>query len=454
MKIKMDDDPSSQSLLFKILLLVILTLLNAFFAAAEMAIASLNRNRIEQKAEQGDKKATKLAKLIKEPSDFLATIQVAITLITLLQGASLADSLAKNLSVFLGGSEIAFQVSRVLSFLMLTYVSIVLGELYPKRIAMNKSEEVAKFVILPIQTVGFIAKPFVWLLSASTNLLSRITPMTFDDETTKMTRDEMRYMLENEGVLDSEELDMVQGVFSLDTKVARELMVPRTDAFMIDIQDSVQENIDVLLSENFSRIPVYREEKDKVVGILHMKNLLKAAHECGFDNLQIEKILQEPLFVPETIGVNDLLYEMKKTKNQMAILLDEYGGVVGLVTLEDLLEEIIGEIEDETDESEEEYQKIDEHSYLVQGKMLISDFNEVFEMNLQMNDVDTMAGYMITALGSIPNEDEKPSYNVDNLTLITEKMDGTRLLQLKAIFHPDIENEDDAKKEEKMVHEE
>ena len=433
----MDDDPSSQSLLFKILLLAILTLLNAFFAAAEMAIASLNRNRIEQKTEQGDKKAAKLVKLIKNPSDFLATIQVAITVVTLLQGASLADSFAQNLSLLFGGSEIAYQISRILSFMILTYVSIVLGELYPKRIAMNKSEEVARFAILPIQAIGFIAKPFVWFLSASTNLLSRITPMKFDDETSKMTRDEMRYMLENEGVLDSEELDMVQGVFSLDTKVARELMVPRTDAFMIDIQDSLQENINVLLSENFSRIPVYREDKDKVIGILHMKNLLKAAHEHGFENLLIESIMQEPLFVPETIGVSDLLYEMKKTKNQMAILLDEYGGVVGLVTLEDLLEEIIGEIEDETDEAEEEYEKIDENAYLVQGKMLISDFNEVFNTDLHMNDVDTMAGYMITALGSIPNEDEKPSYDIDNITLITEKMDGTRVLKLKVIFHPD-----------------
>ncbi|EMF0155992.1 HlyC/CorC family transporter [Enterococcus hirae] len=431
----MNADPESQSLLAQILLLIILTLINAFLAASEIAVVSINKNRVEQKAEEGDVKSQKLLKILQNPNNFLSTIQVGITLVNILSGASLANTLSEKLAPLLGGSVAARNIANIIVLAILTYVSIVFGELYPKRIALNKSEEVANFTSGIIRLIGVVTKPFVWLLSASTSLLARVTPMTFDDEDSKMTRDEMRYMLETEGVLDNEELEMLQGVFSLDTKVAREVMVPRTDAFMIDINDSVEENVNEVLSENYSRIPVYNEDKDKVVGILHTKNLLKAAHKFGFEHLNIQKIMQEPLFVPETIFIDDLLYEMKKTQNQMAILLDEYGGVVGLATLEDLLEEIVGEIDDESDEVEKLYEKVAEHEYVIQGRMLIDEFNEVFDSNLHMSDVDTMAGYLITALGMIPDEGEKLSFDVDNITLTSEEMEGSRILKIRVVFH-------------------
>lgn len=431
----MNADPESQSLLAQILLLIILTLINAFLAASEIAVVSINKNRVEQKAEEGDVKSQKLLKILQNPNNFLSTIQVGITLVNILSGASLANTLSEKLAPLLGGSVAARNIANIIVLAILTYVSIVFGELYPKRIALNKSEEVANFTSGIIRLIGVVAKPFVWLLSASTSLLARVTPMTFDDEDSKMTRDEMRYMLETEGVLDNEELEMLQGVFSLDTKVAREVMVPRTDAFMIDINDSVEENVNEVLSENYSRIPVYNEDKDKVVGILHTKNLLKAAHKFGFEHLNIQKIMQEPLFVPETIFIDDLLYEMKKTQNQMSILLDEYGGVVGLATLEDLLEEIVGEIDDESDEVEKLYEKVAEHEYVIQGRMLIDEFNEVFDSNLHMSDVDTMAGYLITALGMIPDEGEKLSFDVDNITLTSEEMEGSRILKIRVVFH-------------------
>lgn len=437
----MNADPESQSLLAQILLLIILTLINAFLAASEIAVVSINKNRIEQKAEEGDTKSQKLLKILQNPNNFLSTIQVGITLVNILSGASLANTLSERLAPVLGGGVAAKNIANIIVLAILTYVSIVFGELYPKRIALNKSEEVANFTSGMIRTIGIVAKPFVWLLSASTSLLARITPMTFDDEDSKMTRDEMRYMLEIEGVLNNEELEMLQGVFSLDTKVAREVMVPRTDAFMIDINDSVEDNVNEVLSENYSRIPVYNEDKDKVVGILHTKNLLKAAHKFGFDHLDLQKIMQEPLFVPETIFIDDLLYEMKKTQNQMAILLDEYGGVVGLATLEDLLEEIVGEIDDESDEVENLYEKVDEHEYLIQGRMLIDEFNEAFDSDLHMSDVDTMAGYLITALGMIPDEGEKLSFDVDNITLISEEMEGSRILKIRVLFHDPEEME-------------
>lgn len=431
----MNADPDSQSLIAQILLLIVLTLVNAFLAASEMSLVSINRNRVEQKAEEGNVKSQKLLKILENPTNFLSTIQVGITLVNILSGASLADSLSSYLAPLLGGGTVAKNAANIIVLAILTYVSIVFGELYPKRIALNKSEEVAQFTSGTVRLVGVIAKPFVWLLSASTNLLSRITPMTFDDEDNKMTRDEMRYMMETEGVFEDDELEMLQGIFSLDTKVAREVMVPRTDAFMVDIHDDVKTNLEKILAENYSRIPVYDEDKDKVIGILHTKTLLKSAYTLGFDQLDLQSLIQEPLFVPETVFIDDLLYELKKTQNQMAILLDEYGGVVGIVTLEDLLEEIVGEIDDESDEIESLYETVSEDEFIIQGRMLIEDFNQVFNTNLHMSDVDTMAGYFITALGTIPDEDQMLSFDVDNVTLISEQMEGTRVLKLRAKFH-------------------
>lgn len=431
----MNADPESQSLLAQILILLILTLVNAFLAASEMALVSVNKNRVEQKAEEGDVKSKKLLAILENPTNFLSTIQVGITLVNILSGASLANSLSTYLAPIFGGGTTGKSIANIVVLAILTYVSIVFGELYPKRIALNKSEEVAQFTSGTIRYVGILAKPFVWLLSASTNLLSRITPMTFDDDSGKMTRDEFRYMMANEGVLEDDELEMMQGIFSLDTKVAREVMVPRTDAFMIDIHDDLEINMNKILAENFSRIPVYNEDKDKVIGVVHTKTLLKAAYKFGFDQLDLHALLQEPLFVPETVFIDDLLYELKKTQNQMAILLDEYGGVVGIVTLEDLLEEIVGEIDDESDEVESLYEKISENEYMIQGRMLIEEFNEVFSTNLHMSDVDTMAGYFITALGTIPEKDERISFSIDNLTLTSEEMEGARVLRLKVVFH-------------------
>ncbi|SJZ37620.1 putative hemolysin [Pilibacter termitis] len=435
----MNGDPESQSILVQILILLLLTALNAFFSASEMAMISLNKNRITQKAEEeDDKKSKKILKILEDPNKFLSTIQVGITVINILAGASLADTLAGKLSAVLGGGATAKNIATILVLAFLTYFSIVFGELYPKRIALNLNEKIAGISVTPIKAFGTVLSPFVWLLSASTNLLSRITPMEFDDETSKMTRDEMAFMLTNEGTLEETEVEMLQGVFSLDDKVAREVMVPRTDAFMIDIENNLHENIQKVLGERFSRVPVYEDDKDKIIGILHTKTLLTNGYYKGWDNVNLREILQEPLFVPETIFIDDLLTELKRTQNQMAILLDEYSGVAGLVTLEDLLEEIVGEIDDETDEKEVLFSQIGKNEYIIQGRMLIDEFNEEFDTNLEMDDVDTMAGYFLTAVGTIPDEHEEISYDVDNdhdhLTLHKEKMEGTRVSELRVLF--------------------
>ncbi|HEO1046553.1 TPA: HlyC/CorC family transporter [Streptococcus agalactiae] len=437
------EDPGSQSLLLQFVILLILTLFNAFFSASEMALVLLNRSKVEQKAEEGDKRYRRLLDVLENPNNFLSTIQVGITFISLLQGASLSASLGHVISGWLGNSATARTAGSIIALIFLTYVSIVLGELYPKRIAMNLKDRLAIVSAPIIIFLGKIVSPFVWLLSASTNLLSRITPMTFDDADEKMTRDEIEYMLTNsEETLDAEEIEMLQGIFSLDEMMAREVMVPRTDAFMIDINNDAQSNIEGILSQNFSRVPVYDDDKDRVVGVLHTKRLLEAGFKTGFDTIDLRKILQEPLFVPETIFVDDLLKALRNTQNQMAILLDEYGGVAGLVTLEDLLEEIVGEIDDETDTAEQFVREIDENIYIVLGTMTLNEFNDYFETELESDDVDTIAGYYLTGVGSIPNQEEKVAYEVDSkdkhITLINDKVKDGRITKLKVLLS-DIE---------------
>ena len=440
------EDPSSQDLLLQFVLLVVLTFLNAFFSATEMAMVSLSRSRVEQKAEEGDKRYIRLLKVLENPNHFLSTIQVGITLITILSGAKLADSLGQLIASWMGNSETAYAVASFLSLAFLTYISIVFGELYPKRISLNLKDALAIRTVPFIIAIGKIVSPFVWLLSASTNLLSRLTPMTFDDADEKMTRDEIEYMLtKSEETLDADEIEMLQGIFSLDELMAREVMVPRTDAFMVDIQDDTQTIIESILKQNFSRIPVYDGDKDNVIGLIHTKNLLKAGFTDGFDNIVLRKILQEPLFVPETIFVDALLKELRNSQRQMAILLDEYGGMAGLVTLEDLLEEIVGEIDDETDRAEVYVYTISENTYIVQGTMTLNDFNDYFDVELESDDVDTIAGYYLTGVGTIPTS-EKLSYEVESgnkhIILTNDKVKNGRVTKVKVqIQEVEVEEE-------------
>ncbi|HEM3511167.1 TPA: HlyC/CorC family transporter [Streptococcus suis] len=435
------EDPGSQTIYLQLLILFLLTLFNAFFSASEMALVSLNRSRVEQKAADGEKKYIRLLQVLENPNNFLSTIQVGITFISILSGASLANDLGAVFAKWMGNSTTAQTAGYWLALAMLTFVSIVLGELYPKRIAMNMKENLAVVTAPVIIFLGKIVSPFVWLLSAATNLISRITPMNFDDADEQMTRDEIEYILtKSEKTLDAEEIEMLQGVFSLDELMAREVMVPRTDAFMVDIEHDTATIMAAILKQNFSRIPVYDGDKDNIIGLIHTKKILSEAFSNGFDNLNIRRIMQEPLFVPETIFVDDLLTSLRNTQNQMAILLDEYGGVAGLVTLEDLLEEIVGEIDDETDKTEIFVREIADNTYIVQGNMTLNDFNEHFEMELESDNVDTIAGYYLTGVGTIPSQDEKVSFEVDSkdhhLVLINDKVKNGRVTKLKLLITP------------------
>nr|MBP8704290.1 HlyC/CorC family transporter [Streptococcus sp.] len=349
---------------------------------------------------------------------------------------------------WMGNSATAQTAGYWLALAMLTFVSIVLGELYPKRIAMNMKENLAVVTAPVIIFLGKIVSPFVWLLSASTNLISRITPMNFDDADEQMTRDEIEYILtKSEQTLDAEEIEMLQGIFNLDEMMAREVMVPRTDAFMVNIEDDINVIMTEILRQNFSRIPVYEGDKDNIIGLIHIKKILAESFTNGFDQLNIRRIMQEPLFVPETIFVDDLLKSFRNTQNQMAILLDEYGGVSGIVTLEDLLEEIVGEIDDETDKTEIFVREIAENTFIVQGSMTLNDFNEHFDLDLSSDDVDTIAGFYLTGLGTIPSQDEKEAYELDNngfhIVMVNDKVKNGRVTKLKILITPlDDENEE------------
>ncbi|WP_312247587.1 hemolysin family protein [Streptococcus parasuis] len=442
------EDPGSQTIYLQLFILFLLTLFNAFFSASEMALVSLNRSRVEQKAAEGEKKFVRLLTVLENPNNFLSTIQVGITFISILSGASLANDLGAVFAKWMGNSATAQTAGYWLALAMLTFVSIVLGELYPKRIAMNMKENLAVVTAPVIIFLGKIVSPFVWLLSASTNLISRITPMNFDDADEQMTRDEIEYILtKSEQTLDAEEIEMLQGIFNLDEMMAREVMVPRTDAFMVDIEDDINVIMPEILRQNFSRIPVYEGDKDNIIGLIHTKKILAESFTNGFDQLNIRRIMQEPLFVPETIFVDDLLKSLRNTQNQMAILLDEYGGVSGIVTLEDLLEEIVGEIDDETDKTEIFVREIAENTFIVQGSMTLNDFNEYFDLDLSSDDVDTIAGFYLTGLGTIPSQDEKEAYELDNngfhIVMVNDKVKNGRVTKLKILITPlDDENEE------------
>ncbi|EJT7287333.1 HlyC/CorC family transporter [Listeria monocytogenes] len=430
----MNPDPESQQIILQLILIVVLTMLNAFFASAEMALVSLNKNRVKSQAETGDKKAVMLAKLVDDPSKFLATIQVGITLAGFFSSASAATSIATRLESVFGGSSFAKELSIIVVTIVLSYITLVFGELYPKRLALQKSEKIARVSVRPIMAVGVVLRPFVKFLSFSTDILVKLTRMEKNTDNEKMTREEMQLLIETgrrDGVIEVEELQMLRGVFEMDNKYAREVMVPRTDAFMIDAETESEELCDALLSENFSRVPVFTGDQDSVLGILHMKDFFAEARKSGFENIDVKALVKDAYFAQETMFIDDLLKNMQRTRNQMAILIDEYGGVAGIVTVEDLLEEIVGEIDDENDVFSDEVKKIDETTFIVEGRMPLDDFNEMFHVELPSRGVDTVAGFVLTLTGTIPEEDDKVVVEYGTLRFTVEEMNDARLVSVR-----------------------
>lgn len=424
-------DPSGSSLLTELFIIVVLTLVNAFFASAEIAFVSINKSKVESLAEDGDKKAIRVLKLLEEADNFLATIQVAITFAGFLSSAQAATSFAIVFSDFLPDFAGAITLATVVVTLILSYFTLVFGELFPKQIAMQMPERIAMSTSWIVSVTQKFLKPFIWLLSASTGFLKRMIPIDFTEREEKFTRDEMRVIIEQSresGSFDTDELDMMEGVLSLDTKIAREVMVPRTDTFMIDIDAPYDENLKLVIDSPYSRVPIYKDEKDNVIGVLHVKNILKKVSTDGFGEIDFMDVSNYPMLVPSTVYTDDLLIEFQREQQHMGILIDEYGGVEGIVTMEDLLEEIVGEIDDETDVSTlGDIRVIDDFNFYLNGGLLIEEFNNYFQENMESKDVDTIAGFMINHIGYVPADEERVSIRINNYVLTTSEIHNGRI---------------------------
>lgn len=429
----MTADSDGSSLGVQILIIVLLTALNAFFSAAEIAFVSINQGKMAQKAQEGDKRAIKVMRLLENSDEFLATIQVAITFAGFFSSASAATSFSSRIQPLLGNIPGSETLSLVIVTVVLAYLTLVFGELYPKQVALQVAEQIALYTAGIILFVKKISKPFVWILTFSTGLLKRITPIEFTRVEEKLTRSEMKSLLansRNDGAIDISEFAMMQGVLSLDTKLAREVMVPRTDTLMLDVDDDISENLETILNCSYSRLPLYEEDKDKVIGVIHVKDVFRAAKEQGFDNIDLRALAHEPVFVPSTIFVDDLLVEFRKTRQHLAVLKDEYGGVEGIVTLEDLIEEIVGDIEDEYDEEEKEVVEIDENNSVIDAGMSLDRFNQIYQTSLESDEVDTMAGAIIEKLGYFPDDDEVVKVRFEGYLLQPTETENDRIRKI------------------------
>lgn len=440
---------SNSNILWQIILITVLTLTNAFFAAAEMAIVSVDKKKISKMSKEGNKKAQMLFNLLTEPSKFLSTIQVGITLANLFSSASAAVGLSKRLGRFLQSIGIPFgqDIAFIGITILLSYIILVFGELVPKRIALQRSEKFAMFAIKPISMLSKIAGPFVSLLSFSTNTILSILGFRSDSVEEKVTLEEIRSLVEvgqEQGIINPVEREMIDGVITFDDKSCEEIMTARTEVFMIDVNKDVKDQLEAIMELNYSRIPVYEGDVDNVIGILYLKDFLLEAYKVGFENVDIKKIIRPAYFVPEYKSINDLFLEMQAQRQHMAILIDEYGGFSGIVTMEDLIEEIMGDIEDEYDIDEPEIKKVDDKTYLVSGAINIENLNEALNIELDEDseEYETLGGLLIYLLGYIPNGDEKITIEHKNISFHIEKVNERRIQLVKVVLKEGDEKEE------------
>ena len=429
-------DPEPMSLVSQFVLILLLTLLNAFFASAEMAIVSVNRNRIKMLADDGNKKASLLVDLLEEPNKFLSTIQVGITLAGFFSSASAATGISEVIGASLSqlGIPYAQSISLVVITIILSYFTLVFGELVPKRIALQKSEQMAMLSVRPIVFVFKFAKPFVKLLSLSTNVLLRVIGMSDTDLEEKVSREEIKSLVdagEEYGVINQIEKEMINSIFDFDDKLAKEVMTPRTEVYMIN--SKLPLSIEELLEENYSRIPVYEGDMDNIIGILYLKDFLHEAYQVGFENVDIKKLLHRPYFVPECKNIDQLFKELQKSKKHLAVLIDEYGGFSGIVTIEDLIEEVMGDINDEYDDDDPVIRKIDNDTYIVNGLISIKELNDKLQLNLdeETEDYDTLGGFLINQIDYIPSETEECMVEYENLLFKVQCVKDKRIETVK-----------------------
>ena len=448
----MSSDPVP--MLGQIILLLVLIIINAYFAAAEMAIVSVNKNRIRSLAQEGNKKAQALAGLIDEPNKFLSSIQVVITLAGFLTSAEAAVSFSDDVGAWLEDAGIPYgtEISVVLVTLILAFFTLILGELLPKRLAMLHADKISMGVVKPILFISVMFKPFVWLLSITVTLILKLLRQRTDVTSVEYSEDDVVSMLEagqESGELKEEGKKMITSIFAFDDLLAYEVMTPRTDVFSIDINAPTEDYIDELMELRYSRIPVYEDDSDNIIGILYIKDYLIKAREAGFDNVDFRSILRKPYFVPETKNIDSLFFELQTTKQHIAILIDEYGGFSGIVTMEDIIEEVMGDIDDEYDEVEPEIQKVADDTYIVDGSMDLDDIDEELGIDLESENSETIGGFIIDILGEIPDEnDTGREIEYENCRFRIDSVRDRRIEKITITILPVSENEENDDEQE------
>ena len=422
----------------EILLQVVLILINAFFAATELAVVSLNSTKLRKLEEDGNKTASKLLKMVEEPSAFLSTIQVAITLAGYLGSAFAAENFSGNLSNWLyytlGFQALSLKalntVSIIIITIILSYFTLVFGELVPKRIAMQKPYEVAKLACGVIRGMAFVLRPVIWLLSVSVNAVLRLLRLKVEAEEESVTEDEIRMMVDlggQRGTIDEDEQEWIQNVFDFGDISVREAMTPRNDVDALPDDADDQEILEMIRECGRSRIPVYQENIDTIVGILNARDFLLDRNSGK--NTPLKELLRPAYFAPETIKADNLFKEMQKEKVHIAIVVDEYGGTEGIITMEDLLEEIVGNIYDEFDQPEQpEIVPLEENQWRVSGATPLSSLVDDLDLPLpESDDYDTLGGMIVTRLSSIPKDGEELDLEVNGVALHVERIRDHRI---------------------------
>ena len=427
----------------QILLQIILIALNAFFAATEIAVISLNEKMVRALAEDGNKKAVKMLKIIEEPTQFLSTIQIGITLAGFLGSAFAADNFAEVLSAAISkafnlsadNTKIINTVAVVLVTLILSYFTLIFGELVPKRIAMKHKEKLANSVCGIISFLAAVLKPIIWFLTISTNAVLRLVGIDPHEKEEPVSEEDIVLMLDagaDEGSLDHDDIEYIKNVFKLDKMTAEDVMTPRKSVISISYEASDKEILEIIEEESYSRIPVYEDNPDKIIGILHACDYLLKRNEKNFD---LKSILHTPVFVPETVSLDVLFKDMQTDHNHLAVVVNEYGETSGIVTMEDILEEIVGEIWDERDEEIDEFKKIGDNTYKVLCTASLEDFREYFKLEDEEElDVSTVNGWITEITGIIPEVNY--SFDYKNLTVTITKADQFMTHEIKVVVHP------------------
>lgn len=434
-------------LFLQFLVIILLTGINAFFSGAEMAIVSINKNKLKILVEEGNKKAIMLDRLLEEPSKFLSTIQVGITLAGFFASASAATGLSKYLSSYLQKLNIPYssQISMILITFLLSYITLVFGELIPKRLALRSSEKIALFSIEIIVAISKIFSPFVKFLTFSTNIVLSILRMKDDNLEEKVSKEEIRSLVEvgrEHGIINEVEKEMIENIIEFDEKIAREIMIPRTKVFLVDKNITIEELFAKKEIGRYSRIPVYDGEADNIIGVLLTKELMMEAYKKGFENVVLSDILQEAYFVPETKNVNELFNELQVEKKHIAMLIDEYGGFSGIVTLEDLIEEVMGNIYDEYDTDDSSIKKLSADKYLINGELFLNDINDYFHIELESRHYDTLSGLIIENIGYIPEDNEDiPPIIMDNMMFKPQRVKDKKIEKVLLTFNQDKNGE-------------